>query len=223
MKFLLFSEIAFEVSDPIALIESYCFQTNFYRNYDLPQDRRIELVNKIGARILQAEKRRRCSIVIHETEGLNIFKYSLDDFLDNRSMQDHVRELDEKVIKKLMNIPGIGLSKATKVLHTFYPEIIPMIDNPLQKVYRSKVGKKRNEGNSYQILVAYYRNLKERDNRQNLNEVFEIVRRNNFQGLSKLRVFDILWWSYLKCKELTEEVKRERSIDLNLSSMKWFD
>ena len=54
MEFLLFSKIPFEISDPIALIECYCYQNDFYAKYDLLleyRDRKIEDVNKIGARI----------------------------------------------------------------------------------------------------------------------------------------------------------------------------
>jgi len=54
MKFLLFSKISFEIPDPIALIECYCYQNDFYTKYDLlleHRDRKIEDVNKIGARI----------------------------------------------------------------------------------------------------------------------------------------------------------------------------
>jgi len=51
MKFLLFSKISFEISDPIALIECYCYKNDFYAKYDLLKNRKVEDVNKIGARI----------------------------------------------------------------------------------------------------------------------------------------------------------------------------
>jgi len=76
MKFLLFSKISFEVSDPVALIESYCFQSNFYANYDLLSDRKIEDVNKIGARIGQ-KLLPKCEAVTKNTKNLCIFEYDL--------------------------------------------------------------------------------------------------------------------------------------------------
>jgi hypothetical protein len=54
MKFFLFSKISFEIPNPIALIECYCYQNDFYAKYDLLleyRDRKIEDVNKIDARI----------------------------------------------------------------------------------------------------------------------------------------------------------------------------
>jgi hypothetical protein len=51
MKFFLFSKISFEITEPITLIECYCYQNDFYAKYDLIKDRKIEDVNKIGARI----------------------------------------------------------------------------------------------------------------------------------------------------------------------------
>ena len=51
MKFLLFSKMSFEILGPIALIEFYCYQNDFYAKYDLLENRKIEDVNKIGASI----------------------------------------------------------------------------------------------------------------------------------------------------------------------------
>ena len=51
MEFLLFSKISFDIPDPIALIECYCYQNDIYSKYDLLEDRKIEDVNKIGVRI----------------------------------------------------------------------------------------------------------------------------------------------------------------------------
>jgi hypothetical protein len=52
MIFRLFSKIEFEIAYPVALIECYCFQTNFYSAYDLLiPHRQVEDVAKIGARI----------------------------------------------------------------------------------------------------------------------------------------------------------------------------
>jgi len=77
MKFILFSSTTFEVSDPVALIESYCFQSDFYGKYDLlllePDRRKVEHVNKIGARI-RAGALQSIKLVIEETKDLRIFR-----------------------------------------------------------------------------------------------------------------------------------------------------
>jgi len=39
-------------------------------------------------------------------------------------------------------------------------------------------------------------------NRKNLNYIFDKLLENNIQHLSKIRIFDILWWSYLKAEDL---------------------
>lgn len=206
MKFLLFSKISFEVSDPVVLIESYCFQSNFYANYDLLSNRKIEDVNKIGARIGK-KLLPKCEAVTKNTNNLCIFEYDLDRFLrlDNKTRNYHIKELNQRTIKKLLKIKGIGLSKATKVLHTLYPKIIPMIDNALQEEYRKKINSQWTEEQSDQILIDYYNNLREDDNWQPLTQIFDIISRNNLIGLTKLRIFDILWWSYLKSKKLRQQ------------------
>ena len=73
MRFILFSEISFEVSHPIVLIESYCFQNDFYSNYDLLGNRKIEDVNKIGARINQ-DLLQQCKTIVENYNNLKIIK-----------------------------------------------------------------------------------------------------------------------------------------------------
>ena len=140
MKFFLFSKISFEISDPIALIECYCYQSDFYAKYDLLEDKKIEDVNKIGARI-KKDVLLECKKITEKTKNLSIFKYNLEQFLDleEKKRNKHIKELNDFVIQKLLKIKGIGLSTTTKILHTLYPKIIPMIDNPLKKKYREVI------------------------------------------------------------------------------------
>jgi hypothetical protein len=204
MKFSLFSKVPFEVSDPIALIECYCFQNDFYGNYDLKKSKskEIENVRFIGARIPN-ESLRKCKKIVEKAENVRLFEdKQLDEFLrlDREARNKWVIEINDKIIKELLKIKGIGLSKATKVLHTLYPEIIPMIDNALQDEYK-ETNPKWIEEQSDQILIDYYDNLKKGDNWQNLNIIFKKIS-NNLPALTKVRVFDIIWWSYLKSKKL---------------------
>jgi len=206
MKFFLFSKISFENPDPIALIECYCYQNDFYAKYDLlleHRDRKIEDVNKIGARI-KKEVLLECKKITEKTKNLSIFKYNLEQFLDleEKKRNEQIKELNEFVIQKLLKINGIGLSTATKILHTFYPKIIPMIDNLLQKKYREEISKQWTENKSDEIFIDFYKNLKIKCNRQNLDHIFEEVCKNKLRGLTKIRIFDILWWSYLKAEDL---------------------
>ena len=206
MKFLLFSKISFEIPDPIALIECYCYQNDFYSRYDLLEDKKIEDVNKIGARI-KKEVLLECKIITERTKSLNIFKYNLEQFLDleEKKRNKHIKELNDFVIQKLLKIKGIGLSTTTKILHTLYPKIIPMIDSQLQKKYRQVINDGWTENKSDEIFIDFYKNLKIKCNRQNLNYIFNELPKNNIRNLTKIRIFDILWWSYLKAEKLREE------------------
>ena len=206
MEFFLFSKIPFEIPEPIALIECYCYQNDFYIKYDLLEDKKIEDVNKIGARI-KKEVLLECKIITERTKSVNIFKYNLEQFLDleEKKRNEHIKELNEFVIQKLLKINGIGLSTTTKILHTLYPKIIPMIDNPLQKKYREVINDVWTEKQADEIFIDFYKNLKMGSNRENLNYIFDKLLENNIQHLSKIRIFDILWWSYLKAEKLREE------------------
>ena len=111
MKFTLFSKIPFEVSHPIALIESYCFQNDFFSSYDLFKNRRIEDVNKIGARI-SSELLQQCKTVIKRSNAndLTLFKYDLDRFLklNEKTRNKHIKRLNNQVIQVLLTLPKIG-------------------------------------------------------------------------------------------------------------------
>ncbi len=163
-------------------------------------------MNSIGARI---EKNLicKCKSVTENTKNLRIFKFKcdLDGFLelDEESRNNYIKELHEKVIKELLKIKGIGLSKATKILHTLYPEIIPIIDSALQREYK-QIKREWAEEQSDQILIDYYNNFKVGDTKQNLIGIFNQIH-SNIKGLTRVRIFDILWWSYLKSKKLRQE------------------
>ncbi len=206
MKFFLFSKISFEIPDPIALIECYCYQNDFYSKYDLLEDKKIKDVNKIGARI-KKEVLLECKIITEKTKSVNIFKYNLEQFLDleEKKRNKHIKELNDFVIQKLLKINGIGLSTTTKILHTLYPKIIPMIDSLLQKKYRQVINDGWTENKSDEIFIDFYKNLQIESNRKNLNYLFKKVSKNNLKKLSRIRIFDILWWSYLKAERLGEE------------------
>jgi len=209
MKFYLFSKISFEIPDPIALIECYCYQNDFYSRYDLLEDKKIEDVNKIGARI-KKEVLLECKKITESTNSLCIFKYNLEQFLglEEKDRDTQIKELNESVIQKLLKINGIGLSTATKILHTLYPKIIPMMDNPLQNKYREKINNVWTKKQADEILIDFYKNLQIESNRKNLNQIFNEISKNNLKNLSRIRIFDILWWSYLKA----ERLKKEKSI-----------
>ena len=206
MKFFLFSKISFDISRPIALIECYCYQNDFYSKYDLLEDKKIEDVNKIGARI-KKEALLECKIISERTKSVKIFEYSFEQFLDleEKNRNEQIKELNDFVIQKLLKINGIALSTTTKILHTLYPKIIPMIDNPLQNKYREKINNAWTQKRADEIFIDFYKNLKIGGNRKNLNYIFDKLLENNIQHLSKIRIFDILWWSYLKAEKLREE------------------
>lgn len=206
MKFFLFSKISFEIPEPIALIECYCYQNDFYSKYDLLEDKKIEDVNKIGARI-KKEVLFECKVITESTKNLNIFKYTLEQFLslEEKDRNEQIKELNDFVIQKLLKINGIGLSTTTKILHTLYPKIIPMIDRPLQKKYHEVINNVWTEKRADVIFIDFYKNLQIESNRKNLNYIFNKIFKNNLKSLSKIRILDILWWSYLKAEKLREE------------------
>ena len=139
---------------------------------------------------------------------MTLFKYDLDRFLklNEKTRNKHIKNLNNQVIQRLLILPKIGFSKATKILHTIYPKIIPMIDNPLQSKYR-QINRDWNENKTDQILIDYYNNLLIERNRRNLDKIENVISKNNLKGLTRIRIFDILWWSYLKADRLRKEKK----------------
>jgi hypothetical protein len=206
MIFYLFSKIAFEITEPITLVECYCYQSDFYSKYDVIENRTIEDVNKIGARLKHCTLLE-CKGVIEDAGRLDIFQYNLDGLLDlnEKPREELVTELHNKIIKNLLRIKGISFSTSTKMLHTIYPEIIPMIDNPLQQKYKEIINPSWNKEKCDELLIDFYNNLQIESNRKNLDIIFDELKRINLIGLSKIRIFDIIWWSYLKAERLNEK------------------
>ena len=81
-----------------------------------------------------------------------------------------------------------------------------MIDNPLQNKYREKINNVWTQKRADEIFIDFYNNLKIGSNRENLNYIFNEVSKNNLKNLSRIRIFDILWWSYLKAEKLREGI-----------------
>ena len=206
MKFYLFSKITFEIPEPIALIECYCYQSDFYSKYDVIENRTIEDVNKIGAR-LKHSTILECKKVLEDTGQLALFQYNLDGFLnlDEKLREELIKELHYRIIKNLLKIKGISFSNSTKILHTIYPEIMPIIDNPLQQKYKELTNPTWDKTQADEILIDFYNNLQIESNRKNLDIISYHVKSINLTGLSKIRIFDIIWWSYLKAKRLKEK------------------
>ena len=208
MKFYLFSTIEFEIPDPVTLIECYCYQSDFYSKYDAIGNRKIEDVNKIGAR-LKIKTISDCNVVVKGAKKLAIFKNTFDQFLDldRLERERQIKELDDVVFQELFKINGIRFSTATKILHTIYPEIIPMIDNPLQRKYKKEINHSCTYKNADEILINFYNNLENGDIRKNINDLSGDLIKINLKHLTKIRIFDILWWSYLKAERLKNEKK----------------
>jgi len=80
-----------------------------------------------------------------------------------------------------------------------------MIDTPLQKKYREEINDVWTEKRVDEIFIDFYKNLQIESNRKNLNYIFDKLLENNIKHLSKITIFDILWWSYLKAEKLREE------------------
>ena len=208
MKYYLFSTIEFEIPDPVTLIECYCYQSDFYYKYDVIENRKIEDVNKIGAR-LNSKTISEYKPIVEAAKKIEIFQKTLEQFLDLHELEREklIKELNKEVFQKLFKINGIGFSTATKILHTIYPEIIPMIDTPLQRKYKKEINYSWTYKNADEILIDFYNNLKIDDNRKNLNELSAELTKNNIKHLTRIRVFDILWWSYLKAERLKNKRK----------------
>jgi len=208
MKFYLFSKIEFEIPEPVTLIECYCYQGDFYSKYDVIENRNIEDVNSIGAR-LKSEVILKCKNIVENAQKLDIFQNTLDQFLDldEQEREKQINELNDLVFQKLFEINGILFSTATKILHTVYPEIIPMIDNPLQIKYKKEINHSWNSQKAHEILIDFYQILRIEENLKNLNDISEELTNNNLKHLTRIRIFDILWWSYLKAEKLKNERK----------------
>lgn len=201
LRFTLFNRIVFDVKYPDALIEAYCFQCNFFAKYDLKRpegDRRFEFVRYIGAR-LEPEVLDRCKAQINQYKDFNeVDEKGLDWFLKIATTEErnHFTSRLAELTHELDRVPRVSFSKATKILHTRYPNIIPIIDNRFQEEYRTPP-RPWKKGDLHQLFKDYYENFMVKETWDNLDELHTNLSNLN---LTKVRIFDILWWSFLKSK-----------------------
>jgi len=202
------------VKEPEALIEAYCFQSDFYAKYDLrPRgDESFQYVRFIGARI-EKDILDKCKDQINRYKNFSTYDQKGLDWLLRKAIAEQrnrfIFELAE-LTHTLDSIPRVGLSKATKILHTRYPEVIPIIDNALQKEYKL-LRPEWKKGDWHQMLFKdYYDNFLVKETYNNL----DTLHRNLLHlKLTKVRAFDILWWSFLKSKKNKIDWKTIRQIE----------
>ena len=82
-----------------------------------------------------------------------------------------------------------------------------MIDNPLQNKYKNKINSFWTSEKADEILIDFYQNLKIGDNRKDLNKISAELTKINLKHLTRIRIFDIPWWSFLKAERLKNERK----------------
>lgn len=163
MIFTLFKDRFFEIKEPVALIEAYCVQSNFYSKFDLQRPKgeaRFERVRFIGARMKNSVLKECKTEINHYKEFDELDQKGLDWLLKRASstMRDNFITKLTELAGMLDQIPRVGLSKATKILHTRYPEIIPIIDNQLQKEYKDlRDGLEKRDW--HQLFKDYYDNF----------------------------------------------------------------
>ncbi|MCK4241515.1 MAG: hypothetical protein KAX30_07815 [Candidatus Atribacteria bacterium] len=82
-----------------------------------------------------------------------------------------------------------------------------MINNPLQRKYREVINNRWTKRQTNQIFIDFYKNLSKEPNQKNLNHIFNEVSKNDLKNLTKIRIFDIFWWSYLKTKDPSKSIR----------------
>lgn len=200
MKFTLFGEV-FKINNPLTLIEAYCIQNDFYRNYDLLENRTIKDVNQIGAQVRRPSILDEANGVVNRYENLELLELNIDELLEKSddTRNEYIGDFSN-AIKNLTEVKGIGLSTATKIYHTLYPEIIPMIDKPLKEEYMRVKGITERQLSFRELFIDYYKTFK--DNKENIDKLYGQL---SSQRLTKVRIFDIIWWSFLKHKRLAAD------------------
>lgn len=150
-----------------------------------PPRKNEQYVVTIESRINKDELSK-CEAVISSRKNLRIFSLYLDAFLklDESIRKDCISEVSV-VIDELVAVDGIGFSKATKILHTIYPQIIPIIDKNLQEIYQT-LKPKWKQGDWNKIFMDYYDNFLVEDTYVNLSRVHRDVSHLDRSFLLKL-------------------------------------
>lgn len=89
---------------------------------------------------------------------------------------------------------GIGVSVATKLLHKKRPELLPVLDN--QAIFVSYLGEKEPDWRNCGPAVCRALEAIQRDLRHPSNEVGWAALSTQWPWLTRVELFDIIWWEY---------------------------
>ncbi len=111
--------------------------------------------------------------------------------VDNLFPQDAIRN----ILRIFLNINGIRISLASKILHKKRPKLFPIIDRRVMNIYRFPAGNDKNP----EEVIKWIKHIKE-DIRRNSTELEQLKNiaegeRDNI-SFSLVRVFDIILWQY---------------------------
>ena len=151
----------------------------------------LRLANRGGARISAAE----IAAILERREAI---ERALLGVLPHASLAGPASAVPWLRLRNLFDafadIRGVGLSKATKVLHPKRPALIPMLDSVVQRYLAEDDPSTRSPfgGRALELVRSYKRDLDR--NRAALRAVRrELVRRG--YDLTEVRILDLLIWS----------------------------
>ena len=191
-------------SDPESRIREYC-EIEIYQGYDdkhsidnIITKRDIDVANNIYAMIGRYDKDENKRLLRHSksiTRFLNsIPNVDIHDVVD--SEWPRLRRRIEELLIEFLSIKGIGLSKATKILHLKRPNLIPVLDshviNFLLGINISDIEKRRQVDRGLQALDRIRKTII--NQRSAFEKLAEETRDLPIQ-LTIIRLFDILCWT----------------------------
>ena len=192
-------------SNPESRIREYC-EIEVYAGYDNqhPENNVIRFADLDAANNLYAmidrydktESRRildqsgKLSPLLSEIPNTPIFEFNDDEWTN-------IKSLVEKLLVKFVSIYGVGIAKATKILHLKRPELFPVLDS---YVIQFLTGKNLSSSNRDVRLALQSLDTSKQLIQTQINEFKQLQNTVNDLPipLTVVRLFDILCWSTYK-------------------------
>lgn len=184
----------YELESPGHLCLGFCLFDGSYPIYDEPPQRLSVPYTEIRARTprpkdeLQKDLDSIWEHVYIVQRQLSCFKEPLDRLTDEQWLD--CRKMLIELIERLVAIRGIGLSLATKILHRYFPHLMPIIDEIC-------VGQKH----GYRGKTSEVMDLIRKDmilSQSTIDEALLFISgKLRRASLTRVRVFDILLWTIM--------------------------
>jgi len=185
---------SYEISEVVSVIKTFLIIDPSYENYDCPT---ISKENWLEDCISLANKGMRARISWKKVK-LGLDRDRIKELIDKVPQKVTLEDCDEEALRNLdilfsyfIQVKGFANATITKFLHKRFPELIPIVDSLVGKVYFADKYRRSNIDSLMNVIEAIRKDFIK--NEPELEKIRMELEKQEI-SLTTLRIFDIFLW-----------------------------